>query len=84
MEKKMGQKHSLSRIRIRGSPLLKYHTNRRKKSLRHTPASQRPKDGEQHTHTHEKVFSPSFFLSFLGVCGCCCALVVKMCVWSIG
>ena len=46
MEKKMGQKHSLSRIRIRGSPLLKYHTNRRKKSLRHTPASQRPKDGE--------------------------------------
>ena len=37
-----------------------------------------------HTHTHEKVFSPSFFLSFLGVCGCCCALVVKMCVWSIG
>ena len=46
MEKKMGQKHSLSRIRIRGSPLLKYHTNRKKKSPRHTPASQRPKEGE--------------------------------------
>ena len=37
-----------------------------------------------YTHTHTRRCSPSFFLSFLGVCGCCCALVVKMCVWSIG